>query len=142
MLLHEVIDGPLAGRGGEPAVIGEGVSASYADLALRACAQMIRLQDIGLTAGDRVAVIAQKSPDVIAAFLGAARAGITYAPLDTQASPSYWAMVLKDFAISHVLSDIPGLADQLGQVCVHDVALETGPVSYTHLRAHETVLDL
>src|SRR5680860_390124 len=131
MLLHEVIDGPLAGRGGEPAVIGEGVSASYADLALRACAQMIRLQDIGLTAGDRVAVIAQKSPDVIAAFLGASRAGITYAPLDTQASPSYWAMVLKDFEISHVLSDIPGLSDQLDSVCVHDVALETMPDART-----------
>ncbi len=127
MLLHEVIDGPLADRGSEPAVIGEGMSSSYADLAQRACAQMIRLQDIGLTAGDRIAVIAQKSPDVIAAFLGAARAGITYAPLDTQASPSYWAMVLKDFEISHVLSDIPGLADQLGPVWVHDVALETAP---------------
>jgi len=127
MLLHEVIDGPLADRGSEPAVIGEEVTSSYADLAQRAYAQMVRLHDIGLTAGDRVGVIARKSPDVVAAFLGASRAGITYAPLDVQASPSYWAMVLEDFKISQVLSDIPGLADKLNSVRVHDVTLESVP---------------
>lgn len=127
MLLHEVISGPLVDRRNKPAVISEGVSISYAELSQRACAQMTRLQDIGLTTGDRVGVIARKSPDVIAAFLGAARAGITYAPLDTEASPPYWAMALEDFKISHVLSDIPGLADKLDSICVHDVTLETEP---------------
>jgi L-proline---[L-prolyl-carrier protein] ligase len=130
MLLHEVIELPVAERGSEPAIIGEGVSSSYADLARRAAAQSIRLRDIGLSAGDRIAVIAQKSPDVIAAFLGAARAGIVYAPLDIQASPAYWAMVLKNLGISHVLSDVPGLAEQLDSVRVHDIALETGSGPY------------
>lgn len=125
MLLHEVMSEPLAERGNEPAIIAEGASLSYADLAQLACAQAIRLQDIGLTAGDRVAVIAHKSPAVIAAFLGATRAGVAYAPLDVQASPSYWAMALRDLDISHVLSDIPDLARTLGPVSVHDVNIKT-----------------
>lgn len=124
MLLHEVIDGPVAARGDEAAVIGEDASLSYGDLARQAGAQAARLQDIGLQAGDRVAIIARKSPSVIAAFLGAARAGITYAPLDAQASPSYWATVLGDLEIAHVLSNIPGVADELPGVCIHEVDLD------------------
>ena len=127
MLLHEVIDGPLDGRGDKPAVVGEGVSLSYADLAQRACIQSARLRDIGLRPGDRVAIIANKSPDVIAAFLGASRAGITYAPLDVQASPSYWAMVLDDLKISHALSNVPGIANDLRSVRIHDVDLNDVP---------------
>ena len=128
MLLHEVMSGPLAERANEPAVIGEGASLTYAGLAQCACAQAIRLRGLGLTAGDRVAVIAQKSPAVIAAFLGAARAGVTYVPLDVQASPSYWAMALDDLKVSHVLSDMPGLADKLGSAAVHDIELDLGTV--------------
>jgi len=127
MLLHEVIGEPLAERGSEPAVIDDGVAISYADLAQRAYAQMLHLQDIGLTPGSRVAVIARKSPTVIAVFLGAARAGITYAPLDAQASPSYWKMVLEDLEISHVLSDVPDLTEKLNTVRVHAINVEIPP---------------
>lgn len=109
MLLHEVLGS--AGRDERdrfavvPADGGPGVG--RADLARRASAIAAALGQLGLGRGDRIAVLAEKTPEVIAAFLGASQAGIVYVPLDPAAGEAYWARILKELGIGVVLAREP-----------------------------------
>jgi amino acid adenylation domain-containing protein len=126
-LLHEVTERLSAQRASQPAIISvdDGSALSYNEMWCRSRTQAKRLRHLGLLPGDRVAIIAHKAPDVIAAFLAASRAGVTYVPLDIQASQSYWTTVLEDLEITDVLSNVLGLAEKLRGFRVHD--LDPGP---------------
>ena len=123
MLLHEVIAPQLESRPHAPAIIiaDDGTAVSYAHLAWRAQHFAMRLNDLKLKPGARIAIIADKSPNVIATFLGSAMAGIVFAPLDVQASPAYWQRVLKELRIDVVFSNLPEAASNLSGFRVYDV---------------------
>jgi len=92
------LEAPLPG-GGEPrifdaflaqarknpravAVEGPDGSHSYGQLAARSAGVAARLLAAGVGRGDRVAIVAERGPELIWAMLGAARAGATFAVLD------------------------------------------------------------
>ena len=123
LLLHEMVDRFCAEHQLKPAIISADDSTvlSYGELVHRSHVHATRLRRLGLAHGDRVALIARKSPEVIAAFLGASRAGVAYLPIDIQAAPSVWATILKDLGITHVLSNEPGTSGKLPGFQVHDL---------------------
>jgi|TARA_B110000196_G_scaffold317241_1_gene330024 amino acid adenylation domain-containing protein len=124
--LHETIDAQFRLRADKIAIVdsGNGATLTYGQLQERSVAQELRMRQIGLAKGERVAILAAKSPDVIAAFVGASRLGVIYVPLDVTASPKYWNMVLADLAIEHVLSDVTDLCEHLGDVQIHALVPE------------------
>ena len=67
-------------------------------------------------------------------------------PRSTQSRSSAASDVYKRQVENVVLMEFASVADKEVEVAivvvVHPVASDGGPVSYTHLRAHETVLDL
>lgn len=65
-----------------PAVAGAGTEMSYAELDRRANALAWRMRAAGVGNGDRVAIWAEKTPDVIAAMQAVLRLGAAYVPVD------------------------------------------------------------
>lgn len=63
------------GLGSRPAVLGDGVTWTYEELARRAAAAAGWLVDLGLRRGDRLLLALRDSPEWIALFLGAMRVG-------------------------------------------------------------------
>ena len=86
-------------------VDGDGVATTRGELRMMAEAAACRLVAAGLAPGDRMAVLARKSPQTIAMLLGASLAGIVYVPLDARAEPSYWRTVMSDLGVRALVTD-------------------------------------
>ena len=71
-----------AGRGGKTAVLWPGGSVTYADLALMAGGAGTRLRDLGIHREERVLIVMDDSPAMMAAFLGAIRIGAVPVPVN------------------------------------------------------------
>src|SRR5665811_828507 len=85
--------------------------------------------------GDRVLLYMQNSPQFVLAYYGILRANAVVVPINPMNLTNELRHYVKDTGAraAIVAQDIfPQMAPLLG----------AGPVSYTHLRAHETVLDL
>lgn len=130
MLLHDLLTShrtdvarrPVLARADERRVL------SIADLKERAEAYAAYYQRLGLGPGDRVAIVADKSPDVIAAFIGASIAAVTYLPLDPKAPPAHWGQVLSDLSVNVLLSDRTASSTSLGAVRVVGMLPKEGGV--------------
>lgn len=72
-----------------------------------------RLQEAGLKPGDRVALLAGNTPEALAAMMGASLAGIVYLPLDANAEPSYWRMVIAELGVAALITDRPVVLDDM-----------------------------
>ncbi len=83
--LLELIDQQIAAAPGAPAVRVADTAVSYADLDRRARQLARHLRQLGVRAGDRVAVLLPRSVELLAGLLAVLRAGAAYIPLD----PSY-----------------------------------------------------
>ena len=86
---------------------------TYAELEAAAGRLAGQLQRAGLVRGDRVAVLADRSLETIAAFLGILRAGGAYVPIDTAYPESRVAFLLEECAPRAVLTTRE-LAGRLG----------------------------
>ena len=64
---------------------GEITELTFAELGARAEALAAWLQDEGIGEGDRVAICAERSPDLVAALYGVMKAGAAYVPFDPAA---------------------------------------------------------
>jgi amino acid adenylation domain-containing protein len=64
------------------AVVGEGESWTYAELAARANRLAHHLLALGVRPGGRVALCLERSPDLVAAILGVLSTGAAYVPID------------------------------------------------------------
>ncbi len=84
---------------------GDGTFTPRRELRQMAEAVATRLTAAGLMPGNRVAILARKSAETIAAFLGASLAGIVYVPLDSKAGPEYWRAVMSDLQVRALLTD-------------------------------------
>ncbi|QDQ10097.1 non-ribosomal peptide synthetase [Streptomyces spectabilis] len=80
---------------------------SYGQLWRRAEDVARRLTGAGVGRGDRVAVVLERSPDLVAALLGVWRAGAAYVPVDAGHPAGRVARVLADSAASVVLCAAP-----------------------------------
>ncbi|GJE01420.1 malonate--CoA ligase [Methylobacterium isbiliense] len=74
----------------------EGLRWSYADLIAASARYAAALAGLGVKPGDRVAVQVEKSPAVLALYLGCVRAGAAFLPLNTAYTPAEIAYFLGD----------------------------------------------
>src|SRR3989337_2647878 len=98
MLLHEVLGFDRIDDGaGDRAVLvpaDGGPGMSLAQIRRHTAATAARLGELGVRPGERIAILGEKTPEVVAAFLGASLAGAVYVPLDPAAGSAYWSRLL------------------------------------------------
>lgn len=96
MNLHQLAVEAAARYPERPAVAGPVGVVSYAELDERAGALAALMQELGVVRGDRVAVWAEKSPDVVIAMQAVLRLGAAYVPLDPATPAARAAAMLHD----------------------------------------------
>lgn len=94
-----------ADRGASIAIRSQGVSITYAELSERQDRAAAALRDRGVAAGDRVAIALRDSPELIAAFLGAAKLGAIPVPLSTLASREARELMVRDSGARLVVAE-------------------------------------
>ncbi|MCS6800841.1 MAG: o-succinylbenzoate--CoA ligase [Chloroflexota bacterium] len=87
------------------AVQCEAVAWSYRDLDARASLVAAHLAECGVRAGERVALLADSSPEYAAAVHGVPRAGAVLVPLNTRLTVDELAWQISDCAASIVIAD-------------------------------------
>lgn len=102
-LVDRHVDG---GRGDRVAIRCRGRSTTYAELQRELWRAQSLLARLGLTAGDRVAMVAQDDEAFPSFFLGAQRSGAVAVPLSTMLrGPALGAIVADSEAVALVVSD-------------------------------------
>ncbi|MFD7991540.1 amino acid adenylation domain-containing protein [Streptomyces mexicanus] len=108
-----------------PAVLrADGSAVRYAELAGLAGRIAARLRAAGVRPGDFVGVCLQRSPELVAAFLGVWLAGGAYVPLDPRHPAARLEAVLEDTAHPLVVTE-HAVADRLPACARHRIAVET-----------------
>ena len=92
-------------RGSAVALEWEGGRLSYGELAARSAAVARSLLVAGLSPGDAVAVVGERSPELVVALLGVVRAGGCYVPLDPSYPERRLGWMLADSGARLVLAD-------------------------------------
>jgi len=87
-----------------PAVRGAGVEWSYRQLLARVDALAVGLAEQGAAAGDRVGILLERSPALIAALLATWRIGALYVPLDQGFPTRRLAFMLEDAGVGFMLT--------------------------------------
>ncbi|MFB6456951.1 amino acid adenylation domain-containing protein [Chitinophaga sp. Hz27] len=77
---------------------------TYKDLDLRSNAVAYRLQQEGIGKGEMIALIFQRSPELIIAILGVLKAGAAYVPIDPELPSERISFILRDSAARLVLT--------------------------------------
>lgn len=99
------------------AVEGALSSWTYGELDAKSASVAAHLTARGVGAGDRVALIAGRSPEFIAAILGIIRVGAVYAPIDTASPPARQAALIDSLRPRALLVDAAARTDALGDIC-------------------------
>jgi amino acid adenylation domain-containing protein len=109
------------------AAIQDGRKWSYAELDCQARGVAQRLQGIGVSRGQLVAISVDRSLKMIAALLGVWKAGAAWVPLDPSYPPDRLAFILEDAAPAAVITE-PRYRDQFERSSVPVLDLDTiGP---------------
>lgn len=87
------------------ALLHPGGALTYRELDERSNFLAALLQDRGVRRGDRTAVIAERSPEMVIAVLAVLKAGAVYVPVDPSLPAERIAFVLRDSGASLVLGD-------------------------------------
>ncbi|GAB3350938.1 amino acid adenylation domain-containing protein [Lysobacter tyrosinilyticus] len=87
-----------------PALSGDGMTLSYAELNRQANRLAHHLIALGVKPDDRVAVCAERSPELLVAFLGILKAGGGYVPLDPTYPAARLRFMLEDSAPAVLLT--------------------------------------
>ncbi|HEY0514544.1 MAG TPA: amino acid adenylation domain-containing protein [Thermoanaerobaculia bacterium] len=90
------------------AVIGDGEELTYAELARRARRVAGRLLRLGMAPESRIAVMAERSPALIAKLLGILQAGCAYVPVDPDLPEERQSFLLSDAGATRVDLDGEG----------------------------------
>jgi amino acid adenylation domain-containing protein len=110
--LGSLFEAQAARTPGAVAVEFEDVRLTYAELDTRANRLAHRLRELGVGPGSRVAVCAERSPELVAGLLGVLKAGGAYVPLDPDHPSERLAFMLSDAGATVLLLQ-EGLADRL-----------------------------
>jgi non-ribosomal peptide synthetase component F len=98
--LHGLFAAQAAARGEAIAVVCEGASLSYAELAARASRLARRLARLGVRAETPVGLCVERSLDLIVAMLAILEAGGAYVPLDPQLPQERLAYIAEDSGVA------------------------------------------
>jgi len=113
------------------ALVGEGFTLTYKELAERAGRMAAVLQSQGIALGSNVGLCLERSPELILSVLGILRSGAAYVPIDPSYPADRIALMLEDAHPPVVITDrahaqlFPGSAKLL---LIDDVDLSEGPV--------------
>jgi malonyl-CoA/methylmalonyl-CoA synthetase len=99
----ELLFASLTAAPEKPAVVFEGRTWTFADLDRLSAAYARGLSAAGIRAGDRVAILAETSPEVIAALLGHYRLGAVHVPINTRYRGEEVRHILDDSGAKAVL---------------------------------------
>ncbi|MEI2429887.1 amino acid adenylation domain-containing protein [Lysobacter yananisis] len=108
--LADCIERAAARHPGEPALVGGGRCLSYDELNRRANRLAHHLRALGLSAGERVALVADRSVAITVAMLAVLKAGGAYVPIDPEHPHERIAFVLADAGCRFALARDAGLA--------------------------------
>lgn len=95
-LLHELLTASAARNPGGAAVVDGARSVSYATLDAWSTAVAWALLDHGVQRGDRVGILAAKSPEAVAGIYGILKVGACYVPCDPAAPPARTSAIMRD----------------------------------------------
>jgi amino acid adenylation domain-containing protein len=84
-----------AAAGDRPAIAMSGQTTTYADLRSRASSVAAALVDRGVTSGDRVAILAERGPEAVAAYFGALAAGAVAIVVNERSRPRQVEYILR-----------------------------------------------
>ncbi|HVQ91552.1 MAG TPA: amino acid adenylation domain-containing protein, partial [Mycobacteriales bacterium] len=110
---------------------------SYAELDQRANQIGQHLRGLGVGPEDLVAVLLDRGPELLAALLGAWKAGAAYLPIDPSWPAQRVARIIADAGVGVVLTE-PGYADRFpsgGPPIVHPADTRTGPTGPVNVRS-------
>lgn len=110
-----------AAAGERPAILMSGQTTTYAELRSRASSVAAALVDRGVKSGDRVAILAERGPEAVAAYFGALAAGAVAVVVNERSRPRQIEYVLRRSTARVLLTSASLLAE-------HPRALETDAV--------------
>jgi amino acid adenylation domain-containing protein/FkbM family methyltransferase len=141
--VHELFGKQVENTPYATAVVSEDVTLSYAELNRQANQLAHHLLELGVTAGERVATILERSVDLVIAELAILKCGAAYVPIDPRFPAERKALLISDSNVRVVIApDKAQLADlpEVAQVNVHshtgrltrnpDVPLTSEAVAY------------
>ncbi len=110
--VHERVLARAAETPDAVAVVSGGERLTYGELACRSAELAERLRGLGAGSETRVALLAGRSPELVAAMLATLRAGAAYLPIDPGTPAERVGVILADAAVPVVLADA-GLTEKL-----------------------------
>jgi len=124
----ELLDGLVAERGGEVALIDDRGQETWAELAERASRLLGLLASAGIGPGDTIALFLGNRREAFEAFWACAHAGVTYVPVNWHWTADELAYVLDDAACRALLVDeaFADVATATGAVDRLDLVTVTG----------------
>jgi amino acid adenylation domain-containing protein len=128
--VHRLFEEQARARPDAVALSWEGGAMSYSELDRRSGAIARHLRRLGVAIEARVAVIVERSPEMVAALLGILKAGGGYLPLDPTYPRERLALLLADAAPAAVvgprrfLAALPDLPNGAPHLALEDVDLE------------------
>ncbi|WP_328960661.1 amino acid adenylation domain-containing protein [Streptomyces virginiae] len=105
--VHGAFEERAAAHPGRPAVRCAGRETTYGELDARADRIAARLRALGVRPGEAVAVLMDRSADLVAACLGILKAGAAYLPLDARAPRARTGTVLTAAGVAVLVTDVP-----------------------------------
>jgi amino acid adenylation domain-containing protein len=103
--VHERVLARAAETPDAVALVAGGGRVTYGELARRSAGLAGRLRGLGAGPETRVALLAARSPELVAGMLAVLRAGAAYLPLDPGTPAERVAVILEDAAVPVVLAD-------------------------------------
>lgn len=104
-LVHHLLESSARRSPDAVAVVDGERRASYRELDAAADRVAAALEQTGVRAGDRVALLVDKSLEAVAGLDGVLKVGAAYVPLDVKAPTSRLAYIVSDCAVRVLLSD-------------------------------------
>ncbi|HLL71284.1 MAG TPA: amino acid adenylation domain-containing protein, partial [Pyrinomonadaceae bacterium] len=122
MCVHELVEASARSRPDAIAVTSENVEWTYDELNRRANRIAHHLRRRGVSGGEVVGVLMERSAEMVCGWLGVLKAGGAYLPLDASQPPQRLEMMLEDAGVRTVLTEERFLAAVAGResgvVCV------------------------
>jgi len=104
-LLHHYLEDAAGRRPDHPALVTGDRTVSYGELEAMATRVAAVLAESGVGRGDRVAIMAPKSPEVVAAIYGTLKAGAAYVPIDPGSPKVRAGLIARDCDVRAVVAD-------------------------------------
>lgn len=121
----ELFEERAAHAGGAVAVVSEAGRLTYAEVNARANQLAHRLRKLGVEPESRVAILLERSPEMVVALFAVLKAGGAYVPLDPRAPQDRLAFMLEDASVSILLTQ-SSLVGLLPENSLHIFLLDTG----------------